>query len=161
MSNQIAVVYVDQDGNNMRCRKAALSDIESLSLDADERYLRVAIIKDAEGLYGGPFVDNESGHDCIGLAYNPKGTPDGQGSFIGRLLLTKCNVGPDSAQQSSWTNPGTGLPTLKPNKAIDAKLNAAMTQTVQFARYEGNNVNQLENQAMQLDVTNDAVCELV
>lgn len=165
MTQHVAVVYTDLDGTTpLKCKKTDMANIDALALDADERYLRVAIIKDVEGNAGGPFVDNESGHDCIGLHYNSKaknlgGAPP---AYEGRLLLSKCDVGGGGAiKQSSWTNPAAGAVTVKFNKAFDSKLNSALTESVQFGRYEGNDVNSLENTAMSLDVTDDANCEWI
>ena len=150
MSHKIAVVYLNMDGTGMACKRTDMANIDRLTLDADERYLRVAVIKDFEGEAGGPFIDNESGHDAIGLAYNPNG-----GAGDGRLLITKTDIGPDSIKQSSWTNPATGLPAVKFNKAHVAKLNSALTQTVQFALYDGNDFNQRDNEAQNWDVINN------
>lgn len=157
MFNQVAVVYTNLDGTApLKCKKTNYETVENLLLDADERYLVVAIIKDFNGQ---PFLDKVSGHDCVTFHYNPKGKALGGGAFVGRLHATQCDITPNQAKAHTWTKDGT--PITKLNKPLPAQLASAATHSVQFYLYDGPNYNDLDTQAQNFDVLDDTLCELV
>lgn len=146
-AHEVAVVYTNISGSQaLACRKTTCDKVHLLQPDADERYLVIVILNP------NPFKVTVNGHDVVSLDYNP-------GKDMLKLSTHNIIAGANSVKESSFTC--EAQPTQKLNKALNNKLAHVSNHRVSWHIYDGNDYDDLETEALQFQVEDDAQCEIL